>query len=115
MPSRAWKLRIQGILESVSAIESYVAGKTFDEFALDQKTIDAVVRRFAVIGEAANHVPEDVSLCSAQIPWADMRAMRNFTVHEYFGVSEDILWDTITEDLPGILRPLQQLLGQETG
>jgi len=108
-------LRIQDILESISAIESYVAGMTFDEFTLDRKTIDAVVRRFAVIGEAANHVPDDVSLGTPQIPWADMRAMRNFVVHEYFGVSEEILWHTITADLPGIVRPLQRLLDQETG
>jgi len=36
--------------------------------------------------------------------------MRNIIVHEYFGVSEKIVWDTIHEDLPGIVEPLRLLL-----
>ena len=42
-----------------------------------------------------------------------MRALRNFLVHEYFGVSEKTLWDAIGEDLPGIVAPLQTLLDEE--
>jgi uncharacterized protein with HEPN domain len=113
MPSRNWKLRIQDILESVAAVEGYVAGMTFQEFVRDRRTIDAVVRRFTVIGDAANHVPEEICSRNPRIPWADMRAMRNFVVHEYFGVGEETLWDTIHEDLPGIVEPLQQLLDQQ--
>ena len=113
MPSRDWKLRIRDILESVAAVESYVAGMTFEAFAGDQRTIDAVVRRFTVIGEAASHVPEEICLRTSKIPWADMRAMRNFVVHEYFGVSDRTLWDTIHVDLPGIVGPLRILLDRE--
>ena len=110
MPSRDWKLRIQDILESIAAVESYVVGMSFEEFVSDQRTIDAVVRRFSIIGEASNHVPEEICLANPHIPWVDMRAMRNFVVHEYFGVSEETLWDTIHDDLPGIVKPLQRLL-----
>ena len=39
--------------------------------------------------------------------------MRNFVVHEYFGVSDRTLWDTIHVDLPGIVEPLQLLLDRE--
>lgn len=115
MPSRNWKLRIQDILESVAAVRSYVTGMTFEEFVLDRRTVDAVVRRFSIIGEAANHVPEEICSRYPEIPWADMRAMRNFVVHEYFGVDEEILWDTITVDLSGIVKPLGHLLEQENG
>ena len=113
MPSRNWRLRIEYILESIAAVQDYVAGMTFEDFVRDRRTIDAVVRRFSVIGEAANHVPEEICHRYPGIPWADMRAMRNFLVHEYFGVSEKALWDTIGEDLPGIVAPLQVLLDEE--
>lgn len=113
MPFRDWKLRIQDILESVAAVAGYVANMTFEEFVGDQRTIDAVVRRFTIIGEAANHVPEEICRRNPRLPWVDMRAMRNFVVHEYFGVSEEALWDTIHEDLPGIVKPLQELLDRE--
>ena len=39
-----------------------------------------------------------------------MRAMRNFVVHEYFRISEDILWNTVQIDIPDIVEPLQKLL-----
>lgn len=43
-----------------------------------------------------------------------MRAMHNFVVCEYFGVSEEILWETICYDLRGIVEPLKHLLDRET-
>jgi uncharacterized protein with HEPN domain len=46
----------------------------------------------------------------AEIPWADMRAMRNVVVHEYFGVTNETLWKTAREDLPAIVEPLRKLL-----
>lgn len=113
MPSRDWSFRIQDILEAITAVLDYVAGTTFEDFVRDQRTIDAVVRRLTIIGEASNHVPEEVCLRNPHIPWADMRAMRNFVVHEYFGVSEQILWDTIHNDLPGIVEPLKRLIDRE--
>ena len=79
-------------------------------FAWDQHTMGAVVRRLTIIGEAAARVPEFVGEKYRHIPWAEMRAMRNFIVHEYFGISEQILWETIQMDLPAIIGPLEALL-----
>jgi len=55
--------------------------KTFTE---GRKTVDAVVRNLTIIGEAAVHVPEEICLKHPEVPWHDMRGMRNFVVHEYF-------------------------------
>lgn len=44
------------------------------------------------------------------IPWKDMRDMRNFVIHEYFGVSDKILWDTLQRDLAPLLLLLKPLL-----
>lgn len=110
MPPRNWNFRIQDILDAVAAVQTYTAGMTFEAFTLDRRTVDAVVRNFIVIGEAAIHIPDEICARNPEIPWPDMRAMRNFVVHEYFGVSERVLWDTIHEDLPGIVKPLRRLL-----
>jgi uncharacterized protein with HEPN domain len=55
VPFRDWKLRIQDILEAIAAVENYAAGMAFEDFIQDQRTVDAVVRRFTIIGEASNH------------------------------------------------------------
>ena len=83
---------------------------SYEDFHKDQRTIDAVVRKLTIIGEAANHVPDAICERNPDIPWVDMRAMRNFVVHEYFGINEQIVWDTVQDDLPGIVEPLKRLL-----
>jgi uncharacterized protein with HEPN domain len=98
VPPRNWLFRINDILDAVSTVKEYVSGMTYKDFAADKKTIDAVIRNLIIIGEAAVHIPEEICQAHQIIPWTDMRAMRNF-VHEYFGVSDKILWDTVQVDL----------------
>jgi uncharacterized protein with HEPN domain len=97
----------------IAAIEK-VLGSTAEmdkaAFTADERTVDAVVRDLIVIGEAAGHVPDDVVIANPQIPWARMRGMRNLAVHEYFGVDVNVLWDTVTGNLPALLPALRELL-----
>jgi len=111
VPPRNWKIRIHDILRSLEAIRVYTKDMSFVDFSADQKTVDAVVRNFIVIGEAAAHVPDDVCSRYPEISWYEMRGMRNFVVHEYFGVSDRILWDTIQNNLPPMEALLKKVIG----
>ena len=106
MPLRSWKIRISDIIEAIENVLEYSEGMTFESFSADRKTIDAVIRNFITIGEAASHIPEDIIQMNAEIPWREMRDMRNIIVHEYFGVDNRIVWDTVQNNLP----PLTPLL-----
>ncbi|MEX2534643.1 MAG: HepT-like ribonuclease domain-containing protein [Trueperaceae bacterium] len=66
-------------------------------------------------GEAARHVPSVVAQIHPDIPWREMRDMRNFVVHEYPGVDAEIVWKTIRNDLPPLLPLLHQALTENTG
>ena len=55
---------------------------TFDEFSVDQRSIDAVKHNFVVMGEAAGHVPEDITSRYPSVPWREMIDMRNVATHE---------------------------------
>jgi uncharacterized protein with HEPN domain len=110
VPPRSWRLRIDDILAAVDAILRYTAGMDRATFAGDSRTVDAVVRNLIVIGEAAGHVPDDVVAANPQIPWTRMRGLRNLAVHEYFGLDPDILWDTVTGNLPALVPELRKLL-----
>jgi uncharacterized protein with HEPN domain len=83
---------------------------TFDQFRVDQKTVDAVVRNLEVIGEATRHISADPEGVPADIPWADIAGMRNILIHEYFGVDLNIIWHTVITDLPQLRLELQRLL-----
>jgi len=110
MPPRDWRFRLQDILDAIAAVQSYTAGMDYATFAGDRRTVDAVVRNIEIIGEAASHVPRSVTLAHPEIPWAEMRGMRNIIVHEYFGVTDRILRDTVNKNLPPLVEPLQGLL-----
>lgn len=114
MPPRDPRLRIDDMLTAIDRIERYTSGMTFDAFATDQRTIDAVIRNFEVMGEAARHIDEQVGATAPGVPWNDIRDMRNILIHAYFGVDVATLWKTIVDDLPPLklaLRSLMEALG----
>ena len=112
MPRRDWRVRIEDILAAVERVQRYTAGMDLASFLADEKTVDAVSFCFGVIGEAARHVPEDVVAANTDLPWPEMRAMRNVVVHEYFGVTHETLWKTAREDLPALVERLRRVLAE---
>jgi hypothetical protein len=85
-----------------------------DAFCLDQKTVDAVIRNFTIVGEAVRHVPEQIVSAQVEIPWCDMGDMRNVIVHGYHRVDLEVIWDTMHNDLPvtGCWRIQRDQLGR---
>jgi hypothetical protein len=97
------------MLEAIDKIRRYTHSIPFPDFVKDGRTIDAVVRNLSIIGEAATYLPANIVAANPQIPWREMIGMRNKVIHEYFGVDEDILWKTITEDLPRLRSQIEEL------
>ena len=110
MPHRAWEFRVADIVDSIEKILNYTAGMSFEQFRKDSKTIDAVIRNFTIIGEAARHIPDEIVQSHPEIPWREMADLRNIIVHEYSGVNEKIIWETIQTDLPGLLSSLRKMV-----
>ncbi len=107
---RSWKLRIEDILESIAKNADYTRNMDFEAFTWDDRTVDAVIRHFGIIGEAASRVPEEVRMRHPDLPWGAMRAMRNFVIHEYFGVSKEVVWQTSQGELPPFVPFLEDTL-----
>jgi uncharacterized protein with HEPN domain len=107
---RKWKFRLRHIIEAIGKIEQYTAEISFEKFAADSKTFDAVIRNLTIIGEAARQVPSEIETAFPQVPWAEMRAVRNILTHEYDRVDARIIWDTICNDLPPLVPMLDQVL-----
>ena len=110
MPPRTWLFRLRDILDSVGVIEEFVSGMSYEQFAHDRRTVDAVIRNLAIIGEAANHVPAEVQQRYPATEWDGMRRMRNFVVHVCFGVDLPLVWKTIQNDLPPLKMQLAAII-----
>lgn len=103
MSDRSPKLLVEDILESAIKIQRYTAGMSFEQFTLDEKTVDAVARNFEIIGEAANRLPDEFNSQHPQIEWNRIRGFRNRIVHDYFGVDYEIVWKIIGDFLPNLI------------
>lgn len=110
MPPREWSFRVADILERIERIRGYIHGMKEEQFRTNHLVIDAVVRNLEVIGEAAANLPEDIVQANPDVPWREMRDMRNLLVHEYFGVSLPIVWRTVTHELPPLVPVLRRIL-----
>jgi len=105
------KIFLEHILEAINNIEDYVKDiVSQEEFASNKIVGDAVLRNFQIIGEAANNLDENFIKNSSEVGWEKVIGMRNFIIHEYFGVDLKIVWDTITEDISSFKKLIEDLL-----
>jgi hypothetical protein len=95
VPSRDWQNRVKDVLAAIAEIREFTSEITFEEFQGDRKTIGAVLYNLAIIGEAARSIPPGMDALYPEIPWEDIRGMRNIVIHEYFQVNLSIIWQTI--------------------
>jgi uncharacterized protein with HEPN domain len=114
MSDRSPKLLIEDILESARKIQRYTAGMDFEQFTLDEKTIDAVVRNFEIIGEAANRLPDDFRDRYSDVEWNRIRGFRNRIVHDYFGIDYSIVWNIIENFLPQLATNIESIINESS-
>ena len=73
----------------------------------DDKTQDACIRNFEIIGEATKYITEETRQTNPNISWRKMANYRNLLIHEYFGVNLEIVWDIIQNELPDTIYFIQ--------
>ena len=93
------KSRLEHILQAIERIRRYTKGKTFDDFIADDMMYYAVVKNIEILGEASNMLTEEFREAHPNTPWKQVNGMRNYIVHEYFQVDNNVVWDVITTDL----------------
>ena len=103
---------LKHIKESVDSIRDYIGSADFESFSRDEKTIDAVIRKIEIIGEAASNLSQEFRDAHLEIPWRDMIDMRNVLIHEYFGVIVKTVWDTVQDDLPELEKMIDKVISQ---
>jgi uncharacterized protein with HEPN domain len=109
MSKRQPNLLFEDIIDSSNKILQYTKGMSFEEFTSDSKTIDAVIRNFEIIGEAANRLPEEFKHGYSNIGWHKIRGFRNRIVHDYMGIDYSIVWEIKNNFLGSIILVLQQI------
>ena len=100
MSERSAELLLEDMLESCDRILEYTKELSFEEFRKNYLVVDAVVRNFTIIGEAAGRIPDAYKRKHPEIDWDRIRGFRNRIVHDYFGIDYQIVWIIIQKNIP---------------
>lgn len=106
--------RLIDMLDAIARIERYAARgqKAFEQEELIQTWF---LHHLQLIGEAAAQLGKTFHDSHPEIPWAQIIAMRNVLVHEYFGVDLQEVWKTVERELPMLKQQIEALLKRMEG
>jgi uncharacterized protein with HEPN domain len=110
MSKRSPQLLLEDILQSANKILAYTNGLSYHQFLADSRTVDAVIRNFEIIGEAANRLPEEIRDQYPNIDWHRIRGFRNRIVHDYMGIDYEIVWLIKEKFLPSMINEIRNIL-----
>ena len=113
MSKRDVLVLLNDILNSGKKIIKYVENYSYNDFILDSKTVDAIVRNLEIIGEASKKLSENFKEKYNNIPWRTIGDLRNRIIHEYFGIDEAIIWKIVKEELEPLLKQIEIILKKE--
>ena len=98
--------RIAHIVEACEEVATFVAGKTRNDLDDNRMLQLALVKLVEIVGEAAKAVSDDTRRRYPEVPWSAAARTRDRLTHHYFDVNLDVLWSTVTDDLPALLAAL---------
>jgi uncharacterized protein with HEPN domain len=104
---------LDAMLLSMKKIRAYTAEfKSYEDFTQDELVKDAVIRNFEIMGESVKHIPFSFQRKHKQLPWNHILALRNFVVHEFFDVDDEVLWEIIQTDFTRNISDLEEIMGR---
>lgn len=105
---------IYRILKYCSDIDKAVEhfGNSFDKFNDDAVFRNAISMPVFQIGELTNHLSDEFKASHTNIPWSEIRGMRNLFAHEYYGMNIDKIWEVAVEDIPALAKFCEKVLAE---
>lgn len=112
--SRDELLYLEDIVECCEKVLRYTSGMTYKDFVYDDLHFDAVLRNLEIIGEAVKHIPEETRGKYPHVKWRKIAGFRDIVAHNYFGVSDEIVWDVVENIIPVLLEQTKDILKGKT-
>jgi uncharacterized protein with HEPN domain len=103
-------IRLRHMRDAAQEAITFIQDQTRETLDQDRKLALALVKDIEIIGEAASKISEESQQLHPQIPWPQIIAMRNRLIHAYFEIDLEVVWKTVTEDLPVLLYELDQII-----
>ena len=111
-PKRSSIERLRDIEIAARDCLDLVNNMNFEDFISDERTQVLAAHKLEVVGDAANHLPEDIKSKAPDIPWSDIAGMRIIVAHKYFKLDYKIVWRIVQNDLQQLLTSVRSLLDE---
>jgi uncharacterized protein with HEPN domain len=98
------------IQEEFSFLEEDAKNYNYESFCSDKKTILSYTRSLEIIGEACKNITPGFRLKYPQIDWRGFAGLRDIIIHQYFGIDYEIVWKTVTEEVPEALLAINKII-----
>jgi uncharacterized protein with HEPN domain len=105
-------IRLRHVRQAVASALELAAGSQRSDLTSNMMLAMALARCLEILGEAASKVSPEARLRFSAIPFAKMVSMRNHLIHAYLDIDLDIVWTTVTDDLPSLLPVLDSALAE---
>ena len=104
-------LNLEALIESIEKIEKYSNGfLSAEEFYYDEKSFDATMMQFILIGEIVNRIDASFKSDNNHIPWQKIKNFRNIIAHDYFGIDADEIWDILNHKLLPLKQDILEII-----
>jgi uncharacterized protein with HEPN domain len=104
------EIRLRHILDASREAMVFAEHRSRDDLDKDRMLNLSLVHLLEVIGEASRGISEEYRAAHPEIAWKKMAGMRDRLIHGYFDVNLDVVWQTVTEDLPPLVVQIEKVL-----
>lgn len=108
------QVSLRDILSHACEAVELLGNANREELGHDRVLQLALTRLIEIVGEAANRVSSGTRQKYPELPWPQIIGMRNRLIHGYDVIDFDLLWDTVTDDLPPLIKLLKKIVNEET-
>jgi uncharacterized protein with HEPN domain len=110
MSQRDDRVYVGHMIDTANKAIGFVEGLNREDFDNNELLQLSLTHLLQVVGEAARRVSSDFRAAHPTIPWKAIVGMRSKVVHDYLDVDEDVVWDTVKNDLPSLVLELEKIL-----
>ncbi|MBI5559941.1 MAG: DUF86 domain-containing protein [Deltaproteobacteria bacterium] len=103
-------IRLKHMVDAAKEARSFASDKKRSDLDGNRQLTLALVKDIEIIGEAASKVSQETKTNYPAIPWLDIINMRNRLIHAYFDIDLEVVWDTVTKDLPPLLAEIEKIV-----
>lgn len=104
------RVRLRHMLDAATEALAFVTNREKGDLLADRRLTLALMKEIEIVGEAASRISTSMKERHPDIPWSAIVGMRNRLIHAYADIDLEVVWSTVTSDLPRLVKMVKALL-----